>query len=77
LVTYQDIEPSGIPHATMKTRISQQVGASFGTAIVAVALQMLLAGGATGAFQGASGGRSASPSSPSSRRSRCPRGAGA
>ena len=52
-VAYRDIEPSGIPHATMNTRISQQVGASFGTAIVAVALQSLLAGGATGAFQGA------------------------
>src|SRR6185437_13363712 len=47
-VAYRDIEPSGIPHATMNTRISQQVGASFGTAIVAVALQSLLAGGATG-----------------------------
>jgi EmrB/QacA subfamily drug resistance transporter len=52
-VAYQDIEPSGIPHATMNTRISQQVGASFGTAIVAVALQTALAGGAIGAFQGA------------------------
>ncbi|QKG19842.1 MDR family MFS transporter [Actinomadura verrucosospora] len=52
-VAYQDIPPAGIPHATMNTRIAQQVGASFGTAIVAVALQTLLAGGATGAFQGA------------------------
>jgi EmrB/QacA subfamily drug resistance transporter len=52
-VAYQDIEPTGIPHATMNTRISQQVGASFGTAIVAVALQTLLSSGATGAFQGA------------------------
>jgi hypothetical protein len=51
-VAYLDIERAGIPHATMNTRISQ-VGASFGTAIVAVALQTALAGGATGAFQGA------------------------
>ncbi|HEU5027929.1 MAG TPA: MFS transporter [Spirillospora sp.] len=52
-VAYQDVRPSGIPHATMNTRIAQQVGASFGTAIVAVALQSLLGHGATGAFQGA------------------------
>lgn len=50
---YQEIQPTGIPHATMNTRITQQVGASFGTAIVAVALQSLLDHGATGAFQGA------------------------
>ena len=37
----------------MNTRITQQVGASFGTAIVAVALQSLLTHGATSAFQGA------------------------
>lgn len=52
-VAYQDTRPADVPHATMNTRISQQVGASFGTAIVAVALQSLLAGGAIGAFQGA------------------------
>ncbi len=52
-VAYRDIEPAGIPHATMNTRIAQQVGASFGTAIVAVALQSLLAHGTAGAFQGA------------------------
>jgi EmrB/QacA subfamily drug resistance transporter len=51
-VAYQDVSPAGIPHATMTTRISQQVGASFGTAIVAVALQSLLAHGAASAFQG-------------------------
>jgi EmrB/QacA subfamily drug resistance transporter len=50
---YDDVGPAGIPHATMTTRISQQVGASFGTAIVAVALQSLLAGGASAAFRGA------------------------
>jgi EmrB/QacA subfamily drug resistance transporter len=52
-VAYRDIEPAGIPHATMNTRISQQVGASFGTAIVAVVLQSLLDDGVTSAFQGA------------------------
>jgi MFS family permease len=53
-VAYRDVPAAGIPHATMNTRISQQVGASFGTAIVAVALQSQLAHGATSAFQGAS-----------------------
>jgi EmrB/QacA subfamily drug resistance transporter len=51
-VAYRDVSPAGIPHATMTTRITQQVGASFGTAIVAVALQSLLAHGAVSAFQG-------------------------
>jgi EmrB/QacA subfamily drug resistance transporter len=52
-VAYQDVPSAGIPDATMNTRISQQVGTSFGIAIVAVALQSLLARGATSAFQGA------------------------
>ena len=52
-VAYRDVPPTGIPHATMNTRISQQIGTSFGIAIVAVALQSLLAHGATDAFQGA------------------------
>ena len=52
-VAYQDVPREDIPHATMNTRIAQQVGASFGTAIVAVALQSLLDDGATQAFQGA------------------------
>src|SRR3954468_18134228 len=52
-VAYQDVPPTGIQHATMNTRIVQQVGGSFGTAIVAVALQSLLAHGATSAFRGA------------------------
>ncbi|MFI5912742.1 MDR family MFS transporter [Dactylosporangium sp. NPDC051541] len=38
-VAYQETDRADIPHATMNTRIVQQVGASFGTAIVAVALQ--------------------------------------
>ena len=52
-VAYQDVPQAGIPHASMNTRIAQQVGASFGTAVVAVALQSLFPHGAAGAFQGA------------------------
>jgi len=52
-VAYQDIQPADVQHASMNTRIVQQVGASFGTAIVAVVLQALLADGAVGAFHGA------------------------
>jgi EmrB/QacA subfamily drug resistance transporter len=50
-VAYQDVPLAGVAHATMNTRIAQQIGASFGVAIVAVALQSLLAHGATSAFQ--------------------------
>jgi EmrB/QacA subfamily drug resistance transporter len=49
-VAYNDIGPADIPHATMNTRIAQQVGASFGVAIVAVVLQSLLAHGTVSAF---------------------------
>jgi MFS family permease len=52
-VAYLDVPAAGIPHATMNTRISQQVGASSGIAIVAVVLQSLLTHGAGHAFQGA------------------------
>jgi MFS family permease len=52
-VAYLDVPRAGIAHASMNTRITQQVGASFGTAIVAVALQSLLSHGAASAFQGA------------------------
>ncbi|MGC5168361.1 MDR family MFS transporter [Luteimicrobium sp. DT211] len=52
-VAYQDVPREDIPHATMNTRIAQQVGASFGTAIVAVVLQSLLDDGTTRAFRGA------------------------
>lgn len=41
------------PDATTNTRIAQQIGASCGTAVVAVALQSLLTHGAGGAFHGA------------------------
>lgn len=49
-VAYYDVGPADIPHATMNTRIAQQVGASFGVAIVAVVLQSLLAHGVVSAF---------------------------
>ncbi len=52
-VAYQGISPASIPHATMNTRITQQVGTSFGIAIVAVVLQSQLVHGATVAFHGA------------------------
>lgn len=52
-VAYRDVPQEGIPHASMNNRIAQQVGASFGTAIIAVALQSLLAHGAASAFRGA------------------------
>ena len=38
MVAYLDVDHGDIPHATMLTRIGQQVGASFGTALVAVVL---------------------------------------
>ncbi|HWU58327.1 MAG TPA: DHA2 family efflux MFS transporter permease subunit [Microbacteriaceae bacterium] len=41
MVAYQDLAGKEVPHATMLTRITQQVGASFGVAIVAVALHSL------------------------------------
>jgi EmrB/QacA subfamily drug resistance transporter len=49
-VAYNDIGPADIPPATINTRIAQQVGASFGVAIVAVVLQSLLAHGTVSAF---------------------------
>ncbi len=50
-VAYHDVPKDGIAHATMVTRITQQLGASFGAAIVAVVLQSALAQGPTIAFQ--------------------------
>lgn len=52
-VAYQDIQPAAVAHASMNTRIAQQLGASFGMAVVAVAFQSLLDNGVTAAFQGA------------------------
>lgn len=52
-VAYVDVGEDAVPHATILTRMSQQVGASTGTALAAVALESPLAAGidATQAFR--------------------------
>ena len=40
---YRDLTPDQIPHASTVTRIAQQIGASFGTAVLAVVLARQLA----------------------------------
>jgi EmrB/QacA subfamily drug resistance transporter len=54
---YDGLSPSQIPHASTATRIMQQVGGSFGTAVLAVVVQRGLAGsaGAVVAFHHAFG----------------------
>jgi MFS family permease len=49
---YRDVDRAQIPHASTATRIAQQVGASFGTAVLAVILQ-----GQLSAHPGAPGAR--------------------
>jgi len=56
LGSYTDLGPAQIPHASSATRIMQQLGGSFGTAVLAVILQRQLAShsgpaGASAAFQ--------------------------
>jgi predicted MFS family arabinose efflux permease len=46
-VAFVDLGPDEMPHASMLTRISQQVGGSFGVAIGAVVLQSAIASGRT------------------------------
>ena len=46
-VAFADIDPADLPDASMITRISQQVGGSFGVAIGAVVLESAAAGGHT------------------------------
>ena len=46
-VAFVDIAPGDMPHASMLTRISQQVGGSFGVAVGAVVLQSAVASGHT------------------------------
>jgi EmrB/QacA subfamily drug resistance transporter len=54
---FQGLEPGQIPHASSATRITQQVGGSFGTAVLAVILQWQLSGhGADGAGRAAAFG---------------------
>jgi MFS family permease len=43
MVAFQDLPLGEVPHATMLTRITQQIGASFGVAVVAVSLHSLAA----------------------------------
>jgi len=49
-VAYEGLAGPEVAHASMITRAAQQIGGSFGTAIVAVVLQNALASGAVGAF---------------------------
>lgn len=51
MVAYVEVGREEMPHATMLTRITQQVGASVGVAIVAVVLQAFLDRGAADAFR--------------------------
>jgi MFS family permease len=46
-VAFADIDPADMPDASMITRISQQVGGSFGVAIGAVVLESAVTGGHT------------------------------
>jgi len=49
---YRGLAPAQIPHASSATRVLQQVGGSFGAAVIAVILERQLAGNsATAAFQ--------------------------
>ena len=48
-VAFVDLDPGNMPHASMLTRISLQVGGSFGVAVGAVVLQSVLASGHTAA----------------------------
>lgn len=50
-IAYSDVPESGVQHATMQTRIVQQVGASFGTAIASVVMQHYLTQGPVSSFQ--------------------------
>jgi EmrB/QacA subfamily drug resistance transporter len=44
-VAFVDLDPAKMPHASMLTRISQQVGGSFGVAVGAVVLESVVASG--------------------------------
>jgi len=53
-VAFRDTTPDQVPHASVLTRISQQVGGAFGTAVLAVVLESAVrAGGAGGAVDDA------------------------
>lgn len=42
--TFRELEPTQIPHASSTTRIMQQLGGSFGAAVLAVILERQLTG---------------------------------
>jgi len=47
---YVGLDRSQIPHSTVLTRIAQQIGGSFGTAVLAVVLEQAVTGAGTGAL---------------------------
>ncbi len=51
MVAYADVQHDEMPHATMLTRITQQVGASLGVAVIAVVLENAVAGDVVTGFQ--------------------------
>ena len=76
---YLGLRPDQVPHASSATRIMQQVGGSFGTAILAMILQIQLAAHQAGGVAAGpphsttrSGGRSGSQPWRSYPRSPCP-----
>ncbi|GMA23442.1 hypothetical protein GCM10025864_12010 [Luteimicrobium album] len=40
---YLEVEPADVPHASILTRATQQLGGSFGTAVLAVVLESAIA----------------------------------
>ena len=79
-VAFLGLDRTDVPHASIITRIVQQVGGSFGVALLAVILEGALAGGTTPPSRPGStrpsGGRSDSRPSPSRSPSRCPEDSG-
>jgi EmrB/QacA subfamily drug resistance transporter len=53
VASYQDLEKAEIPHSSIITRTAQQLGGSFGTAILAVVLQSALVANASKGTSGA------------------------
>ncbi len=48
-VAYLGLEHAEVPHASLITRLAQQVGGAFGTALLAVILESAIGSGASGA----------------------------
>ncbi len=53
MTAYRDVARERMPHATMTTRVTQQIGASCGMAVIASVLQSLSTNGALAGFRGA------------------------